>query len=375
MIRVGVVTYLKARGLGYDAVALRATLAEIGGVSASFFPVFDLYRVDRKMRKAKLRPAPVSGAWAWPEAERRLDLATWVARQDVVVTLEAFLREVASVAFESGVALVHVPNLEWISDREGWWTDLRAADAVVAKTRHTEAALLGAGLQNVVYAPLTPPLPIEPPRPTATPITFFHSAGIGGSHDPKNPRAVLEAFAAVLAGRDDACGIVKSQVPFARRKSPIDLAPYRGIGNLEIVEGETSYDDVLDLTRRADVTVYPSRAEGLGLPLLESLALGVPVVTTDAPPMNELVTDGVNGRLVPGREAGRHRHVPLIEVDGPALAETLVALADIGIVDALKAGTNDGVRTRREAFRTGLESVLERVGRKPGVGGAPAKRP
>jgi len=359
-----VISYLMARGLGYDAVAFRATLGELEGVEASFFPVDDLYRVDRRMRKGRLQPTPVVGDWAWPEAERRRDLASWVAEQDVVITLEVFLREVAATAFARGIGLIHVPNLEWISDREGWRTDLQAADAVIAKTRHTERALVGAGLTNVAWAPLVPPLPVEEPRPTTLPVTFFHSAGIGGSHDPKNPLAVLHAFADALGDRDDARLVVKSQVPFSARKVPIDLAPFAALSNLTVVEGETSYDEMLDLTRSADVTVYPSRAEGLGLPLLESLALGVPVITTDTPPMNELIEDDVNGLLVAGEAIGKHRHVPLFEVDRSALGRAMVKLTDPGAVDALKSKTNAKVLSRQDEFRAGLSTVLSRVVRK-----------
>ena len=41
------------------------------------------------------------------------------------------------------------------------------------------------------------------------------------------------------------------------------------------------YDD-------GDVCVQPSHWEGLGLQLIECQAAGLPLVTTDAPPMNEL---------------------------------------------------------------------------------------
>jgi glycosyltransferase involved in cell wall biosynthesis len=115
---------------------------------------------------------------------------------------------------------------------------------------------------------------------------------------------------------------------------------------------------MLDLVRRSDVAVYPSRAEGFGLPLLESLTLGVPVVTTDAPPMNELVRDGENGRLVGGRFEGRHRHVPLFEVDREALGEAMEALSDPGMVDRLKAGAAAGLEERREGFREGIRAAV-----------------
>ncbi len=360
-VRVGVITYLKARGLGYDARSIRSALAGVPDLDLSFFPAADLYRVDRTLRKRKLRPAPVSGEWAWPEAERRADLATWVGGRDVILTLEVFLREVAALAFAEGIPLIHVPNLEWISDREGWATELGAADLVLAKTEHTVRALEGAGLGNVRYVPFSVPLEPEPPRPTRRPVIFFHSAGLGGSHDPKNPGAVLAAFAERLGGREDARLVLKSQVPLARRKVPVDLAPYRGLENLTVIERDLPYDEVLLLTRAADVAVYPSRAEGLGLPLLEALALGAAVITTDAPPMNEIVRDGENGLLVPGRERGRHRHVPLIEVDREALGDALERLTDPSLVDRLKAGAARGLAERNRRFREGLREAIAAV--------------
>ena len=57
-----------------------------------------------------------------------------------------------------------------------------------------------------------------------------------------------------------------------------------------------------------DVCLAPSRWEGLGLPLYEAIAFGQPAITNDAPPMNEVDHDGVNGAA--GQLARkRHREV------------------------------------------------------------------
>lgn len=58
-----------------------------------------------------------------------------------------------------------------------------------------------------------------------------------------------------------------------------------------------------------DVYVYPSRLDGIGLSLPEALSCGLPAITTNSPPMNEFVMDGVNGTLIDvekylGREDG-----------------------------------------------------------------------
>jgi len=43
---------------------------------------------------------------------------------------------------------------------------------------------------------------------------------------------------------------------------------------------------------QADVLVFPSLREGFGLPILEAQAVGVPVVTSSLPPMNEIAGEG-----------------------------------------------------------------------------------
>lgn len=76
-------------------------------------------------------------------------------------------------------------------------------------------------------------------------------------------------------------------------------------GLTSVVEFLGQRSDVFRLIRTADLFVFPSRTEGMPNALLEAMAGGLPVVTTDVPGCRDLVTDGVTGRLVPPNDPAR----------------------------------------------------------------------
>ena len=65
-------------------------------------------------------------------------------------------------------------------------------------------------------------------------------------------------------------------------------AERRAIGGRVIVTGRVDDADLAALYAGATLVVMPSRAEGFGLPVLEAMHLGVPVITSDDPAMREV---------------------------------------------------------------------------------------
>ena len=115
---------------------------------------------------------------------------------------------------------------------------------------------------------------------------------------------------------------------------------------IEVVTEDLPTDAYLRMLASADVCLAPSRWEGLGLHLFEATALGVPIVTNDNPPMNEVVLDGVNGLLVPGVPDGTapRSGIAAFKPDVASLTAAIERLADPGLRAELAAGA----RRRRE---------------------------
>ncbi len=70
-----------------------------------------------------------------------------------------------------------------------------------------------------------------------------------------------------------------------------------GVGDRIVRTGYVADDDIPALLRSATAVVYPSRYEGFGLPALEALACGAPLVTTRGTAMEEVA--GASALLVP----------------------------------------------------------------------------
>lgn len=113
-----------------------------------------------------------------------------------------------------------------------------------------------------------------------------------GRCDPyKNVTALIRAF-----------DIVRRQLPFPARllvAGPPDprypegpnLAADLGLGDDIYWTGYLAQEDLVKTYREADVLVHPSRYEGFGLQVLEAMACGVPVISSNGGSLPEVVGD------------------------------------------------------------------------------------
>ena len=122
--------------------------------------------------------------------------------------------------------------------------------------------------------------------------------------------------------------------------APGDVPP-----NVELVATHLDDDALRKLQNACGLHLCPSLAEGWGHYIVEAMSCGALVVTTDAPPMNELVS--VERGLLVRAGDGKPRHLgQTFEVDPDALART--------IDEALAASPNEA-SARAAAARAWFE--------------------
>lgn len=170
-------------------------------------------------------------------------------------------------------------------------------------------------------------------------VRFYFPGALLGPRKPH--KEVVEAFRA--AKGDNLRLVFKAQLE--RRMNYLTKAAEED-PRIELVVDDMETSEHLKLFASCDVCLGPSRWEGLGLFLYEAAAFGMPQITNDSPPMNEVVHDGVNGILVPDTQDGTaDSGIPSMKPDVPALTAAIERLADPGERARLAEGA---ARTREE---------------------------
>lgn len=107
---------------------------------------------------------------------------------------------------------------------------------------------------------------------------------------------------------------------------PQDMAQWQQEGLIEYL-GET--DDVRPFLRDCTVYVLPSWREGMPRTVMEAMAVGRAVVTTDVPGCRETVVDRENGFLVPARNPQALAAAMRRFIEAPALAVSMGAASRV----------------------------------------------
>jgi glycosyltransferase involved in cell wall biosynthesis len=190
---------------------------------------------------------------------------------------------------------------EWFAPKERIWMrrtipyTMRRAAAVVTVSEFSRGEIVevfGVPVEKVTVAhdgvdpvflnPAVRPSPVDPP--------FF--LAVGNLQPRKNLVTLVRAYRRALElepGMAERLVIV-GQEWFAAEELHRETADLRAAGKV-LFTGYVGDDELVGLLRTATAFAYPSVYEGFGLPPVEAMAVGTPVLVGDIPVMREVVGD------------------------------------------------------------------------------------
>lgn len=219
---------------------------------------------------------------------------------------------------------------------------LRRADVVLCPSGYLARLAAGWGVDpgrvEVVENAIPETGEVGPSRFGAERPLFSFAGRLGAAK-------ALDVLLRALAQVEGASLVLAGDGP--ERASLERLVEELGVGDRVVFAGPLPRAEVLALHRAADAAVLSSAWENFPHAVVEALAVGTPVVSTDVGGVAEVVRDGENGLLVP---AG----------DPAALAAALARIvAEPGLRDRLAAAAAPSVeRLRPERVYERLERIL-----------------
>jgi glycosyltransferase involved in cell wall biosynthesis len=178
------------------------------------------------------------------------------------------------IAREMGVATVCVPNWEWFNGKASEW---QYCDLFVCPSRFTESIVRSYGFTNTCCLSWPLDLAKLPHRSIRGPARhFIHNAGLVDADDRKGTRDTILAFNRLTGDNLRLTVRLQKAVPLPSTDKRV-----------EVLVGSSA--NVADLYATGDICVQPSKMEGIGFMVLEAACAGLPVITTDYPPMNEYI--------------------------------------------------------------------------------------
>jgi glycosyltransferase involved in cell wall biosynthesis len=225
----------------------------------------------------------------------------------------------------------------------------RRADGIIAVSNYT-ASLISSRLavdrdRIAICSPGAPPwIPAERP-PAGGPILFM------GTIEPrKNVATLLRAYAELVVRKPDVPPLVLAGRVMPACQDVLTAIEQPPLAGRVRAVGYVSGADREQLYRDASVLVMPSLDEGFGMPAVEAMTIGLPVVVSERGALPEVVGDA--GLLVDPEDAGAIAAALERVLDGPELA---ARLSDAGKARAARFTWKGSAAALLDAYGAAME--------------------
>ena len=116
---------------------------------------------------------------------------------------------------------------------------------------------------------------------------------VGRTHQHKNYINLIAAFKILRKNKGFSCKLVISGIPGRQHNELMAKIKSENLESEIFLTGWVDNHDLYHLYKKAELFVFPSTYEGFGLPLLEAMSFGIPVVCSNITALPEIGGDAV----------------------------------------------------------------------------------
>ncbi|MBV8601207.1 MAG: glycosyltransferase, partial [Candidatus Eremiobacteraeota bacterium] len=276
---------------------------------------------------------------------------------------------------------VHIQPWEYGSLPLRWVEAMkRSVDEVWCPSSYVRGLYIDAGFdpERVAVVPngLDPAIfaPGEPGPIDLTTTKSFKFLFLGGTLERKGIDVLVQAYLDAFTQSDDVALIIKDfgLGGFYRlvsyREKIFEIQNRSGIPEIVYSEADLTTEQLVSLYRAVDCFAFPYRGEGFGMPMLEAMACGLPVIATAGGAADDFLDDTTAYRVPAQRKSiGKtiyniklYDEGWLLEPDRAALAATMRRIYD-DRAEAREIGRLASLRARTFTWENAAKRALERI--------------
>lgn len=192
---------------------------------------------------------------------------------------------------ELASALQAVREPDWKLHRKE--TEVRLADHIFVASSITQKSLLDFGIDPYKISVIPYGAPLEYFHPQPKPDSQFRALYVGRLEPRKGIHYLLEAWSQLNLLNAELSLVGINEFPSGWLDRYGDRIHYTP---------SVPHSALNDYYSSANVLVFPSLVEGFGLVLLEAMACGIPIIATPHTAAPDIITDGVEGFIIPIRD-------------------------------------------------------------------------
>lgn len=283
-------------------------------------------------------PADVDVLWDIRSGGGNPPLEFLLGRQPLVMTVHGFAPiHLSGWEYFRSIKGVLLSKKFAAEKRRGWQTRKDKVAALIAVSNFTKQEALGftqVHEQKIVVCQHGVNEEFVPSSPHSMEDYFLH---ISNNEPRKNVDRIVDAFRSV---KKDKTIQLKLKLPESQGER------YRRVEGVSLLQGFMTTEELVRLYQHARGFVFPSLYEGFGMPILEAMACGCPVITSTVSACPEVA--GQVALLVDPRNTAEIASAMAVLIE--ASTEQMQGFQQRGIVQASQFSWEDCARRHVEVF-------------------------